>query len=60
MILASILILTQVRASENVFKKIYEVGNEWDEGFGGGIHAPVEWGTNLMSGWLHFFCIQVV
>ena len=47
--------MTQVRASEeNVFKKIYEVGNEWDEGFGGTIHAPVEWGTNLTE-WLVCF-----
>lgn len=33
----------------NIFKKIFEIGNQWDEGFGGNIHAPVEWGTNLTT-----------
>ena len=44
-----LLFLALVRVEENIFKKIFEIGNQWDEGFGGNIHAPVEWGTNLTS-----------
>ena len=29
-----LLILAHVRAEENVYKKIFEIGNQWDEGIG--------------------------
>ena len=29
-----LLILAHVRAEENIFKKIFEIGNQWDEGIG--------------------------